>query len=83
MSASQRTCYGCAGTGKRGIFDCGLCGGTGKLTGTPLKAHTDSTPTAGLRLPGPDGGAAVKRIPVVRTRRRRRTAPAQGDDSQQ
>ena len=71
MSAG-RTCYGCAGRGKRGLFECGVCGGTGKLTGPPVQAHADSFRTGALRLPGPDRPSPAKRTPTIRTRRWRR-----------
>ena len=69
---APRTCYGCAGTGKRGVFDRGVCAGAGKLTGPPVQAHADSFRRGALRLPGPDRADAAKRTPVIRTRRRRR-----------
>ena len=72
---TARPCYGCAGTGKRGVFDCGVCAGTGKLTGPPVQAHADSFRAGALRLPGPERRAAPKRAPTIRTRRRRRVPP--------
>ena len=41
-TVTSRKCYGCAGTGRRGVFECGVCGGTGKLTGPYVQAHADS-----------------------------------------
>jgi len=69
---APRTCYGCAGTGKRGVFDCGVCAGSGKITGPPVQAHADSFRRGALRLPGPDRAGAAKRTPVIRIQRRRR-----------
>ena len=78
MAVTSRKCYGCAGTGRRGVFECGVCGGTGKLTGPYVQAHADSFRHGALRAGGdrsPPGspscrsgpGAAVggpRRIPT-------------------
>ena len=77
---APRTCYGCAGTGKRGVFDCGVCAGAGKLTGPPARAHADSFRRGALRLPGPERAGAAKRTPVIRTRRRRRRPEPRDSD---
>ena len=75
-------CYGCAGTGKRGVFDCGVCAGTGKLAGPPVQAHADSFRRGALRLPGPERRSAPKHTPTItiRTRRRRRVPPRTPDE---
>ena len=64
--------YSCTGTGKRGVFDRGICARAGKLTGPTVNAHADSFPWAALRFPRADRHDAAKRTPVIRTRRRRR-----------
>ena len=74
-----RTCYGCGGTGKRGIFDCGVCAGTRQLTGPPIQAHADSFRIRARRLPGPDRARTAKPTPTIRTRRRRRVPPPESD----
>ena len=64
-----RTCHACGGSGRRGIFECGVCGGQGKITG-PLRAHVEGR--GDLHLPGPSRSPGAKRKPTIRTRRRRR-----------
>ena len=59
--------HGCGGSGQRGIFECGRCGGTGQLTGEP-RAYVEGR--GDIRLLGPDGGKATRK-PMNRTRRRR------------
>ena len=76
---SARTCYGCAGAGRRGVFECGVCGGAGKLTGPPVQAHADSFRRGALRLPGPDRPRVPESAPIIRTRCRRRLQAPESD----
>ena len=55
---APRKCYRCAGSGRRGVFECGVCGGSGELTGPYVQAHADSFRKGALRLPGPDARGA-------------------------
>lgn len=57
MSA-LRPCYGCGGSGRRGVFECGRCGGTGRAP-EPAAAHVDRR--GDLRLPGPNRSGRLKR----------------------
>ena len=70
MSAS-RTCYGCGGSGRRGVFECGVCRGRGKIDGPPVQAHADSF-RRGVLGAGPGRKPSTKRAPVINVRRRRR-----------
>ena len=67
---TSRKCYGCAGTGRRGVYECGVCGGSGELAGPYVQAHADSFRRGAL----PAGGERSPRLTVVpvRTGRRRR-----------
>ena len=70
MSA-LRTCYRCGASGRRGVFECDLCRGQGKLDGPPAPAPADSfrrgiLQTAAGRKP------AKKRAPVITVRRKKR-----------
>ena len=67
---TSRKCYGCAGTGRRGVFECGVCGGTGKLTGPYVQAHADSFRRGALRTGG--GRSPGLTVVPVRTGRWRR-----------
>ena len=69
--SARRICYACGGSGRRGVFECPVCGGTGKTEGRPMKAYVA---TKGL----PRGGEPPREAPVIRTRRRRRS----GNDPQ-
>ena len=79
MAVTSRKCYGCAGTGRRGVYECGVCGGSGELAGPYVQAHADSFRRGTLRLPDPAGPRAAKRAPTLRTRRRRRVPPPQSE----
>ena len=70
MSA-PRTCYGCSGSGRRGVFECAVCQGRGKLDGPPVQAHADSFRHGVLRSV-PENKPPTKRAPVISIRRRRR-----------
>ena len=67
----SRTCYGCAGSGRRGIFECAVCNGTGKLSGPVAQAHADSFRHATLRNGGAKRSTEPRRTPVIRVRKRR------------
>ena len=75
MAVTSRKCYGCAGTGRRGVFECGVCGGTGKLTGPYVQAHADSFRHGALRA----GGDRSPRLTVVPVRTGRRRRPPETD----
>ena len=49
---APRKGYGCAESGRRGAFECGVCSGSGELTGPYVQAHADSFCKGALRLPG-------------------------------
>ena len=67
----SRACYGCGDSGRRGIFECAVCSGTGKLNGPPVQARTDSFRAGTLRTADRPAGKA-KRQPTITVRRRRR-----------
>ena len=46
------------------------------VTGPYVQAHADSFRKGALRLPGPDHRREAKRLPAIRSRRRRRPADA-------
>ncbi len=71
--STRRTCYGCGGSGRRGVFECGVCHGRGKLDGPPAQAHADSF-RRGVLGAGPERKPSRKRAPVINVRRRRRIA---------
>ena len=79
MAVTSRKCYGCAGTGRRGVYECGVCGGSGELAGPYVQAHADSFRRGVLRLPGPVRSRAPKPAPTIRTRRRRRVPPPESE----
>ena len=64
MAVTPRKCYGCAGTGRRGVFECGVCGGSGELTGPYVQAHADSFRRGALHA----GGERSPRLTVVPVR---------------
>ena len=68
---APRKCYGCAGTGRRGVSECGVCGGAGELTRPYVQAHADSFRRGALGAGGERSQARLTVVPV-RTRRRRR-----------
>ena len=74
-----RRCYGCAGSGQRGVFKCGVCAGTGELTGAYVQAHTGTFRDGALQLPGRKRTGAPKRPPAIRVRVRRRVPPPESD----
>ena len=67
----SRACYGCGGSGRRGIFECAVCSGTGKVTGRPVQAHADTFRAGTLRTADRPAGKP-KRKPMIVVRRRRR-----------
>lgn len=71
MSA-PRTCYGCGGSGRRGVFECGVCHGRGKLDGPSAQAHHADSFRRGVLAAGPERRPSTKRAPVIKVRRRRR-----------
>ena len=68
------TCYGCGGSGRRGIFECAVCSGTGKVTGPPVQAHADTFRSSTLRIANRPTGKP-KRKPTITVRRRRSILP--------
>ena len=66
-----RAYYGCDGSGRRGIFECALCSGTGKVAGPPLRTHADSFRAGTLRTSDRPTGKP-KRRPKITVRPRRR-----------
>ena len=64
--------YRCGGSGRRGIFECEVCGGTGKAPAAK-GAHVERR--GDLRLPGPGRSVRAMHKPVIRTRRRRWDLP--------
>lgn len=75
MSGPVRPCYGCAGSGRRGVFECGRCGGTGRA---PESATAHVERHGDLRASGSVGPGRAKRKPVIRTRHRRWTSTPEG-----
>ena len=67
----SRECYGCGGSGQRGIFECAVCSGTGKVTGPPVQAHADTFRAGTLRT-ADRPPRKPKREPKITVRRRRR-----------
>ena len=57
----SRECYGCGGSGQRGIFECAVCSGTGTVTGPPVQAHADTFRAGTLRTAGPAAPEAEAR----------------------
>ena len=67
----SRECYGCGGSGQRGIFECAVCSGTGTVTGPPVQAHADTFRARTLRT-ADRPPRKPKREPKITVRRRRR-----------
>lgn len=60
----SRACYGCGGSGRRGIFECAVCSGTGEVT-APRCRRTPIRFGPGLSGPqtgGPGSPSASRRL---------------------